>query len=160
MATFIDILSLQSDMRNKMKYKITICTLLISFLFTPTAQARDDAKKFPISGPMSTETVKNLNGVKFYFGDKAPAVSKKFGTFTTRRTTNAFGKSDKQSCDWAFLSGIKTLAERARKEGGNAVINIRSITTGETVSSSTQYVCRSGNIVAKVYLEGQVVTLK
>lgn len=128
---------------------------------TNPAIARDDTRKFPIVDPMNTSTATSLTGVKFYFGDQPhPAVARNIGMYSTRRTTNAFGKSEKEACDWGFLSAIKTFWERAQSEGGNAVINIKSVTTGSVDSSTTEYTCRAGNVVAKVYLEGTVVILK
>lgn len=55
---------------------------------------------------------------------------------------------------------VKTLWERALKEGGNAVVDIKSVTIGETVSSTTDYVRRAGNVVVKVYLQGRVVVIE
>ena len=69
------------------------------------------------------------------------------------------GKSDKEACDWAFLSAIKSLYTRTGELGGNAVVNIRSITDNWPETSETEYVCRAGNVVAKVYLQGTIVTL-
>ncbi|MCZ7600080.1 MAG: excinuclease ABC subunit A [Gammaproteobacteria bacterium] len=144
-----------------MKLLTTLAAAAMSLALVQSASARDDAQRFPISTPMSTETAKSYDGVQFFFGDAPhPAVAKRLGTYSSRRNTNAFGKSDEAACDWAFLSAVKSFWERAQSEGGNAVINLRSITTGETVSSSTEYVCRAGNVVAKVYLEGTVVVLE
>lgn len=126
-----------------------------------TAYARDTVHRFPVADPMATSTAEEFTNVRFYFGGQAhPTVARTIGEFTTRRTTNAFTKSDKEACDWGFLSAVKTLWERALKEGGNAVINIRSVTTGDTVDSPEEYVCRAGNVIAKVYLEGTVVVLE
>lgn len=144
-----------------MRYGVVFAAFLITIMTWNTAQARDTSHRFPISEPMSTSTADELHNVQFYFGDQPhPPVSKTVGTYTTRRTANAFMKADKEACDWAFLSAMKTLWERAVKEGANAVVNIRSVTTGETVSSATEYVCRAGNVVAKVYLEGKVVFIE
>ncbi len=144
-----------------MKLLPTLAAAAMSLALVQSASARDDSQRFPIATPMSTETAKSFEGVQFFFGDAPhPAVAKTLGTYSSRRTTNAFGKSDEAACDWAFLSAVKTFWERAQSEGGNAVINLRSVTTGEAVSSSTEYVCRAGNVIAKVYLEGTVVVLE
>lgn len=140
---------------------LTASIALVALIAVGEAQARDDSSRLPIAQPMATDTAQDLSAVRFFFGDQPhPAVSRTIGTYTTRRTTNAFGKSDQEACDWGFLSAVKTLFERTQAEGGNAVINIKSVTTGETVSSATDYVCRAGNVVAKVYLEGTVVVLE
>lgn len=144
-----------------MKSRYIIGIALAALMVFNTAQARDSVHRFAVAEPMATSTAEEFTNVRFYFGDQPhPTVARTIGEFTTRRTTNAFTKSDKEACDWGFLSAVKTLWERALKEGGNAVINIRSVTTGETVSSTEEYVCRAGNVVAKVYLEGTIVVLE
>ncbi len=40
------------------------------------------------------------------------------------------------------------------------MVNVRSVTTGEPVSSATEYECVAGNVIAKVYLEGTVVVIE
>ncbi len=138
--------------------------LLLSMIallqFPASAMARDDAGKYSIDEAMATDTGQSFTGVTFYFGDQSYAEpNEKFGTFTSKKTTNAFGKSDEEACQWAFLSAVKSFYERALREGGNAVVNLVSITTGQPFSSATEFECRVGNIVAKVYLRGQVVEL-
>ena len=128
--------------------------------FPGTVDARDDASKQPIADAMATETAQAFTGVKFYFGDQPYGEAKrKIGNFTSKKTTNAFGKSDYDACQWAFLSAVKSFYERALREGGNAVVNLKSITTGEPFSSATEFECRAGHVVAKVYLSGDVVEL-
>jgi uncharacterized protein YbjQ (UPF0145 family) len=51
------------------------------------------------------------------------------------------------------------LQERARREGGNAVINIVSNYKDIPFSSETQYECGAGNVVGGVALRGEVVQL-
>lgn len=144
-----------------MKFGLVLAALLATIPFTGIAQARDTTHRFPVADPMATSTAEEFNNVRFYFGDETyPQATRTIGVYTTRRTTNAFMKADKEACDWGFLSAIKTLWERALKEGGNAVVEIKSVTTGETVNSSSEYVCRAGNVVAKVYLEGKVVVIE
>jgi uncharacterized protein YbjQ (UPF0145 family) len=52
------------------------------------------------------------------------------------------------------------LQDRVRKEGGNAVINIRSNYRNVERESATEFTCGAGAIVAGVALKGEVVTLK
>ncbi len=99
--------------------------------------------------------------IKLYFGaQKHPAVVKKMGEFGTNKKTNAFGKADEVACEWAFLSAVLTLQERARKEGANAVVNIRSNYKGNLTSSETEYLCGAGGLMAGVALKGDFVQLK
>lgn len=135
-------------------------TLVMLLQFSNAVSARDTTQDQPIADAMETATAKSFTGVTFYFGDQSyPGVKRTIGSYTAKRLTNAFGKSDYNSCQWAFLSGIKSLYERVLAEGGNAVVNIQSITTGKPSKSVSQFICRTGNVVTKVYLSGDVVEI-
>ncbi len=128
-----------------------------------SASARDEPVRFPISEAMSTpEATAKLNpNIKFFFGDsQPPAVERSFGVFTSNKKTNAFGKSDRISCDWAFLSAMLSFQDRTLQTGGDAVINIKSYYKRNTVSSATEYECGAGNIMVGVTFQGEVVKLK
>lgn len=138
----------------------SVVIFAITLFASSSAVARDSAVRQSIADAMNTSTAKSYTGVQFFFGDQShPEVKQHKGNFTSKKTTNAFGKSDLESCQWAFLSAIKSLHQRALSEGANAVINIQSITTGESVSDREEFVCRAGNVVSKVYLKGDVVVL-
>ena len=101
-----------------------------------------------------------VDGVALYFGEAAtPAVEEEHGQFTANRKTNAFNKSDEEACNWVFLTAIKALQERARQQGGNAVINIYSYYYKNTFVSETEFECGAGTMVAGVTMIGDVVTL-
>jgi hypothetical protein len=127
-----------------------------------TAQARDDYLTFPIKDAIAKgQTTKDRldADVPLYFGkQKTPAVVKKGGEFSSARNTNATNKSDQEACEIAFVSAAIALQQRARREGGNAVINIVSTHPGK--GSDTEYVCRAGTFHAGVGLRGTVATLK
>ncbi len=98
--------------------------------------------------------------VDLYFADQAhPPLEKNLGTYTTNRKTNAFGKSDQKACQWAFLSAMVTLQNRAMAEGGNAVVNIHSIYLKHEFSSTTEFECGAGALMAGVTMVGDVVQL-
>jgi hypothetical protein len=102
-----------------------------------------------------------LDDVKVFFvGQKHPAVIKKYGEFKTNKKTNAFNKSDEKACQWAFFSAIKSLQSRALKEGGNAVIDIKSNYKSREFSSPTEFQCGAGALMAGVALKGIVVKVK
>jgi len=58
-----------------------------------------------------------------------------------------------------MISALKELAERAKTEGGDAVVDIVSYYKKNVFSSATEYECHAGNIVAGVALKGRVVKL-
>ena len=96
----------------------------------------------------------------FMAGQKHRAIARDYGTFRSNRRTNAANKSDEVACQIAFLSALITLQARARNLGGNAVVDVRSITRNEPLESATQYRCAAGGVVANVALEGRVVKLE
>lgn len=100
-------------------------------------------------------------GVDFYFGDqKHPKVLQKMGEFRTNKKTNAFNKTDTYACQWAFASAMQSLRNRALKEGGNAVINIRSNYRNNLTTSDTTFKCGAGGVIAGVALVGDVVKIE
>jgi uncharacterized protein YbjQ (UPF0145 family) len=128
----------------------------------PSVLARSDFTDLPAQAAADSALGKErLLDVPFFLtGQKHPAVKKELGEFKTNKRTNAFGKSDEEACQVAFLSAIIALQERARKEGGNAVVDIKSVTKNNDLASATQYRCVVGAVVANVALTGKVVELK
>jgi len=145
-----------------MKNVVLVLLSAMIALASLSAQARDDRQMWSIQDAMNLEDAKQrLKGVRFYFGDQGhPKVLKRYGEFMSNKKTNAFNKTDKQACEWNFLSAMITFQERALKMGGNAVINIRSYYKKNTVSSQTEFECGSGTFVSGVTFLGDVVKLK
>ncbi len=101
---------------------------------------------------------KKLLDVPFFMkGQKHPKVKTKLGNYmSTRKTRGAF-RSDKESCKIAFLSAIISLQQRAKKEGGDGIINIISVTKDQEFESSKEFRCVAGAIIVHVALKGDVV---
>lgn len=98
--------------------------------------------------------------IKIYMkGQKHSKVKKMIGEYSTNKRTNGFGKSAQQACDRAFISALMALQDRAVKEGGNAVIDIYTITKDKTFESAKEYSCIKGGFVTNVALKGTVATL-
>lgn len=137
--------------------------LLVCFatLALPAA-ARDDHNLYPLKDALNTPAAQQKldKNVKLYFGNQRhPKVAKSLGEWRTNKKTNAFNKSDKEACEWVFLSAALELQERAVKEGGNAVINIKSNYKDRETTSDNQYTCGNGALMAGVALKGTVVRL-
>ncbi|WP_045612996.1 hypothetical protein [Vibrio vulnificus] len=142
---------------------IAILTLSSLMFFSSYTFARDDIGSYSIENALSSEAAKNKLGtdVKFYFGEqKFPKVVAEFGEFKTSKKTNAFNKTDEEACNWVFLSAMIVLKERAIKEGGNAVVDIKSNYKNNLTSSVDTFQCGAGTMVAGVALTGKVVKLK
>jgi hypothetical protein len=134
---------------------------LCAALATSHAFARDTIANYPIGDALNSEPGKVSDDVTLYFaGQPHPPVLKSFGEFATNKKTNSFGRSDLQACQHVFLSAVMELQERARKEGGNAVINIKSDYRNKLRESATEFTCGAGAVIAGVALVGDVVTLK
>ena len=139
------------------------CLVLMLAGLAFSSHARDDIGKYSISDTLALEKAREVLGteIQYFFGDQTfGSVTKQFGEFRSNKKTNAFGKSDEAACQWAFLSALKSLKDRAVREGGNAVVNIRSNYKNNTTSSIETYDCGAGNVVAGVALIGDVVSIE
>ena len=146
-----------------MRTKLTVTFAVLALGAIAPAEARDDKHMFQIKdalGKGQQYKEKLESDVALYFGkQKTPAVEKQIGEYTSNKKTNGFNKSDQEACDIAFISAAAALQDRARREGGNAVINIRSVYRKEDVASETEYLCGSGATMSGVALRGTVVKL-
>ena len=145
-----------------MKYLLPVVMAMVGIMGALNAQARDEHTMYSIQEAMNTEDAKAKldKNISFYFGDqKHPSIEKRFGEFMSNKKTNAFNKTDERACQWAFLSAMLSFQDRAIREGGNAVVNIRSYYKRNEISSSTEFECGAGNIIAGVTFKGDVVKL-
>jgi len=145
-------------LRMKVAFTIVLCAL---FTASP-AGARSTFHDLSVDAARNSERGKaKLQKVPFYMaGQKHPAVAKDLGVFTANRRTNAFGKSDEAACEIAFLSAVIALQARAQSMGGDAIVDIESITKHNDLTSASKYRCAAGGVVANVVLTGRVVKLK
>jgi hypothetical protein len=149
---------LASGLMKRVLLMVAAATALVAL----PARARDDRLRLPLADALGNPEARAKLDPKIwlYFGaQKHAAPVRQFGTFSTNKKTNFFNKSDKEGCEWAFLSAAIQLQERARREGGNAVVNIVSVYKDIPFSSETQYECGAGNVVGGVALRGEVVQL-
>jgi hypothetical protein len=127
-----------------------------------TTVARNTRYMYPVADVVNSTVGKEKLGtaVKFYFGSQEhPPIAQEFGQFVSNLKTNAFNKSDRQACDWVFLSALLSLRDRAVEKGGDAVIRIVSFYQKNEVVSDSEYECHVGAVVAGVALKGVVVDL-
>ncbi len=142
--------------------KTQISLFLAALMLISGAYARDTHQMLSIQEAMNTPAAQEKldKNISFYFGNqKHPRVIKKLGNFMSNKKTNAFGKSDEKACNWAFLSAMLSFQDRIRNMGGNAVINIHSYYYKNDMSSSKEYECGAGNVIAGVTFTGDVVKL-
>lgn len=142
-----------------MKSTIIIAAVAAIGFISP-AMAADEIVKFKIDGGIATGKASSRDQIKddiaLYFGkQKTPPVVKKLWDGDSSQTSSR--RSQQERCETAFASAIIRLQNKARQEGGNAVINI---TSGSGESSETEFTCTAGRAMARVRLHGTVVTLK
>lgn len=96
--------------------------------------------------------------VKFYLaGDTPPGqVTVVNDNITSHKKTNAFGKSDQVSCDWAMQSALISLQTAAKAAGANAVIDIVSVQNGQVYRDPQNYECRVGFLMSDVDLRAKL----
>jgi len=132
-------------------------------LSTGNAEARNDLQDFSIHEALSTPEAKQKidKNIRLYFGNtKHPKYQRSFGKFSTSKKTNAFNKSDKLACEWAFLSAIIQMQRKAKGLGANAIVNIKSNYNRTETSSRKSFKCAAGNILAGVALKGTFIKTK
>lgn len=119
---------------------------------------RDTVHYYSISDALNSSEAKTaLNPkVQLYFGKAAPGKVVVPNALTNKKT-NAANKTDEASCQWAFISAVKQLQERAEKEGATKVGNIVSFYKKRAYQSTSQYECHAGNLMSGVALKGQIV---
>ncbi len=142
--------------------KKSLFLLATALAVSSVCQARDTHHMFPVQDALNAGEAKaKLDPkIRFYFGDTPhPKVAKDFGEFTSNKKTNAFNKSDKVACEWAFLSAMVSFQDRAKELGGDAVINIKSYYKKDLRVSRSEYLCGAGGLMAGVTFKGTVVKL-
>jgi hypothetical protein len=145
-----------------MKIMVYVVLSLVLVFGVSTSHARNEALRFSIEDALAQPGAdsKLNSSIRLYFGDQElPAIERRLGTFTSNKKTNAFNKSDVEACNWAFLSAMRSLQERAVREGGNAVVNIRSYYGKSELSSTSDFECGAGTFVVGITMVGEVVKL-
>jgi len=97
------------------------------------------------------------SGIKIYMmGQSVPGLQKRYGSYKSNKRSNAGGKTSQDACDVAFISALIALQQRADREGGNAVVDIYSLTKDKKMQSSENYSCNAGGMMVNVVLMGTV----
>lgn len=141
----------------------SLLAVLLSVILLSTgdaASARDTEYKLRIDEVLQSADFKSKvdPSISLQFGKRKPTPSgQKLGEFVTNRKTNSTGKPDAEACRWAMLSALIELTGRAKKEGGDAVVNIVSFYKKAEFDSDTLYECHAGAFIAGVALKGTVV---
>lgn len=143
-----------------MKRPLILAALLTSFVSSHVF-ARDTIANYPIQPAMTSEPGKIADDIGLYFaGQPHPAIETSLNDVATNRKTNAFGKSDLAACQHVFLSAMIALQDRAREEGGNAVVDIKSNYRNHEFVSPSEFTCGAGAVVAGTAFTGKIVKVR
>lgn len=145
-----------------MKTKVFIVAALL--LSVPgLALAKDQIKHYPFASVVAEATKSGkLDGtVKFYLHDNSPQgrVTVVKDDVSVNRKTNAFGKADQSTCDWALQSALIALQDEAKKAGANAVVDIVSDYDDE-YRDSQNYECHVGFLMSGVIMKGKLAKVQ
>lgn len=134
-----------------------VAILFVLAVFSLNLNARDEVLYFSIDEALNSPKAQEIldKNIKLSFGSGTKANFIKQG-LTSNKKTNAFNKSDKEACEWAFLSAIKSFQERAVKEGGKRVVNLTGYYKKQPFNSKTQFQCGAGALMAGVTLKGDI----
>ncbi|SDP49004.1 hypothetical protein [Desulforhopalus singaporensis] len=142
--------------------KIKWAVVAVCLLSAVSVSAADVKKTLTLESARSSAAVQEIldGDIAMYWGNQShPAVSKKIGVYKTSKRTNGFMKADEDACARALASALIVFQERARKEGGNAVLGLVSNIKNVEESSETEYRCLVGSVMVNVALKGTVVKL-
>lgn len=143
-----------------MKAKMLV---LLALAVPGFACAKDKIVHFPFANAVAaaTQSGKLDGSVKFYLAGNPPSgrVTVLKDDVSVNRKTNAFGKRDQPTCDWALQSALISLQAEAKQAGANAVIDIVS-DYGHEYRDSQNYECHVGFLMSGVIMKGKLAKVQ
>lgn len=133
-----------------------ILFVIAIFGFFVSANAKNDVTNLSIQAALNSDLARQKldPSIKFVFGSSAGKTITR--GLTANKKTNAFGKDKEVACQRAFISALITFQQRAKKEGGNKVVNITSYYYKNHFSSKSEFQCGIGNVMVGVTLKGDI----
>ncbi len=139
-----------------MKTRLPLIFLCTTAVLASGCRSSDTRYTFSINealvSPQAQEVLDPSIQVQFATGGGTVVMS----DLVSNKKTNAFGKAPQEACNWAFLSAVKQFQDRAKAEGATRVVNLISYYKKVPYSSTTDYECHFGNVVAGVALKGDL----
>ena len=142
--------------------KILTLGLAALILAAPvTAMASDKVVHLSFeNGVAAARSAGQIDGsVKFYLAGSGPQGKVINDNVTISRKTNAFGKSDEESCNRVLATDLIYLQNEAKQAGANAVTDIVSDYNHVQFSDGQNYECHKGFLMSGVALKGKLVKL-
>jgi len=145
-----------------MKTKFPALAILLLVSVPGISLATDKVVHFAFNNAVvaATQSGKLDGSVKFYLADIKPdGQATVVKTVTVEKKTNAFGKQDQVTCDWALQSALISLQEDAKEVGANAVVDIISDYDNE-YRDNEKYECHVGFLMSGVVLKAKLAKLQ
>ena len=139
-------------------YRWMLAALLL--MAAQMSSAKDVFHDYSVEAALKSPQAGELRKIPIFMAGQNHPPGDKIEDNKSNRRTNAFGKSDQDACNIAFLSAIFALQDRAMAVGGTAVVDIKSVTKNQDLTSATDYRCVSGAFVANVALTGTIIKTK
>lgn len=140
---------------------MVLCLVILAGLITNTQVfARDSKWFYSIEEVMKTRAAKlKLDpSIKLYFGNQPhPQIERSIGEWHVVRRAGGFARTDKNACHRTFIAALVEMQNKARLNGANAIIGIKSHYKGKEHSNESEFECGSGHTVSAVELKGQLV---
>ena len=142
---------------------IFFCGVAALGLVPGPALARETPRLLPVQKAMESEKGREqlLDLPVFFKGQEHPPVAKRIQHASYEHMERGAFRSDEKACTVAVVAVLRDLQERARKENADAIVDVVSVSSGETThESSTEYRCVAGHLVVRVGLRGTFVKLE
>lgn len=148
-----------------MQAKTLVLTLAAALIAAPvTSHATDKIVHLAFDNAVKAATASGkLDGsVKFYLAGTEPAgkLTVVDDNIDITRKTNAFGKKDQVTCDWALQSVLISLQDDAKRAGANAVTDIVSNYNGNLYRDNQNYECHVGFLMSGVELKAKLTKVQ
>jgi uncharacterized protein YbjQ (UPF0145 family) len=145
-----------------MKTKFPALAILLLVSVPGISLATDKVVHFAFNNAVvaATQSGKLDGSVKFYLADIKPdGQATVVKTVTVEKKTNAFGKQDQVTCDWALQSALISLQDDAKEVGANAVVDIVSDYDNE-YRDNEKYECHVGFLMSGVVLKAKLAKVE
>ncbi len=141
--------------------KMSLIAATVGLAVAGQAQAADRTTHVTYEQAISAaKAAGKLDGsVAFYPSGTGPKGTIVSANAVTNKKTNAFGKSDEESCLWAAQSALITMQDAAKKAGANAVVNLMSYYKKVEFKSPTDIECHAGAVISGVALKGDLANV-
>jgi uncharacterized protein YbjQ (UPF0145 family) len=97
--------------------------------------------------------------VKFYLAGNGPRGNIVNDNVTINRKTNAFGKSDEETCNHVLATDLVYLQNEAKQAGANAVVDIVSNYNNNEYRDNQNFECHKGFLMSGVALKAKLAKI-